>query len=286
MMSTELAEILEKKFEISKEEKISIVNKMITKLDDNQISQVIESLKKPFFNAQLNEYLIDSQLPEIDSKEFDFLVQAAKYHGNIVRSLMNEAGISNYYIDKFSKKYHLKTITNKTLVFPSKKIDAPFLFQKQYSKSVISHESALYLLDLCDVIPKRTVMSMPMRYKLSQISDTVLRSSWEIYNRKKSLLVRYPDNDPLVLTRSEPIEKSQILIKETSEGNPVRVTTSERTIADILRPNSCTDEESKVESIRKYYYLNPGKGQRLRRVAHKEGVLSELDRYLWSLKLD
>lgn len=81
---------------------------MINALNFGQLSQVINFLKEPFFTNKLKDYLLDSTLPDIKSKEFLFLVQAEKYNGNIVRKFMNEADISNYYLDKFINKYQLK----------------------------------------------------------------------------------------------------------------------------------------------------------------------------------
>lgn len=69
------------------------------------------------------------------------------------------------------------------------------------------------------------------------------------------------------------------------KNNLVRVTSAERTIADILTPKSNIEEEVKNEALRRYYDLYSRDSNRLRRIAYKQGVLKELDKYLWELQL-
>lgn len=269
-------------------EQKKMITEMAAVLEPEQLSQVIDFLKEPFFIQKLKDYLIDSNLPDIHSKEFQFLVQAAKYDGNIVRKIMNEENISNYYLDKFIDKYHLQEVSPSSYVFPQKKIDASFLFQTQYSKSVISHESALYMLDLSNVIPKKIIMSMPKDYKFSQlekISNEFIRIYYDDYNRKKSLVVHYQENDPIFLTKNTPIDNLQIVTKYTPSNNPVRVTSEERTIADILTPNSMVEEEVKQMALINYHQRNPQNKVRLRRIAAKQKVIKELDGYLTKLNI-
>ncbi|MGM0329126.1 type IV toxin-antitoxin system AbiEi family antitoxin domain-containing protein [Enterococcus sp. AZ084] len=272
----------------SVEEKKYKVNEMINSLDFDQLSQAIEFLSEPFFTNKLKDYLLDSRLPDIESKEFLFLIQAKKYNGNIVRKIMNRADISNYYLNKFIHKYDLQEISSGIYIFPHKSLDAPFLFQSQYSKAVISHESALYMLDLSDVIPKKTIISLPKDYKLSQLeknSNQYIKIDKGVYNNNKALVLSYYENDPIFVTKNNPIESSQIVLKKTMKNNLVRVTSAERTIADILTPKSNIEEEVKNEALRRYYDLYSRDSNRLRRIAYKQGVLKELDKYLWELQL-
>ena len=270
------------------EEKKSIINDMVSTLNYEQLSQVINFLKEPFFTHKLKEYLLDSKLPPVESKEFLFLVQSEKYNGNIVKKLMNKVGISDYYLDKFIHKYKLQEISNNTYIFPHKSLDAPFVFQAQYSRAVISHESALYMLNLTDVISRRTIMSMPKNYNFSQLekkANHAIKIHSEVYNNNKSLVFTYSKNDPILLTKNDPIGNSQIVMRSTNNNNLVQVTSAERTIADILTPNSKTEEEVKYEALRQYYTLYPRDSKRLRRIAYQQGVLEELDKYLWELQL-
>lgn len=288
-MYSELDDFLKDGRDKSKEEKLNTIHEMVAALNVDQLSEVINFLKEPFFTSKLNEYLLDPKLPNIESKEFLFLVQAAKYNGNIVRKLMNKEGISKYYLDKFIHKYRLREISKSSYVFPNKTIDAPFLFQAQYTRAVISHESALYMLDLSDVIPQKIIMSMPKSYKLAQLeknANQYIKIYDDSYNDNKALVLSYYENDPIFLVRSAPIGSTQIVAGKTMNNNPVSVTSAERTITDILASNSNTEEEIKEQALKKYFDLHHQDSTRLRRIAYQQNVLEELDNYLWKLHLN
>lgn len=288
-MSFELNEFWEDSSNKTREEKKKLIHEMVDIFDDKQLSEVMDYLRTPFFTYKLQEYLLDSTVLDLDKKEFKFLVQAANYNGNIVRKLMNKADISNYYLDKFIDKYKLREISKGIYIFPHKNIDALFLFQAQYTKAVISHESALYMLGLSDVIPRKTIMSMPKTYKFSQLEKNenyYIEIDKAEFNNNNSLVLRYEANDPIFLTKNEPIGSRQIVMEKTMNNNLVRVTSAERTIADILTPNANTEEEIKVEALKKYYALYPQNSTRLRNIANKQNVREKLDKYLWELQLN
>lgn len=274
-------------------EKKEMLHEIIETLDSEQLNRTIEYLSTPYYTKKLKDYLMDENLPEFNSQEFSFLIESEKYSGNIIKKRMIKAGVSDYFFKKFIQKYKLTEISNGIYIFPNKTIDAPFVFQAQYSKAIISHESALYLLDMTDVIPKTTMMSMPMHYKLSQIYKT--KEPIDSYDyrsvsplsrtERKGLTIKYPDNDPIIVTRNHDIDSTQKTIRHTLYNNPVQVTTPERTISDILKPNSFTEEEVKEEAIKQYFNLYPQKKFRLRKIAKQQNILNTLDRYLWQLKL-
>lgn len=278
----------------SLDEKRKLLYEMIDILDSEKLSEVFHILSEPYFNKKLKDYLIGDELPPTNSVEFLFLVQAQKYNGNIVRKIMNKVGISDYYLKKFIYKYDLREISSGIYIFPSKRIDGTFLFQLQYSKAVISHETALYYLDLTDVIPKRTIMSMPKKYKLSQLYSTRnshgdYKKSYPIfdsYKKREEVVIEYSENDPILVVNNESIVTDQKVQIKSFNDNPLFVTSSERTISDVLKLNSHTEEEIKVEAIKKYFELYPNNKTKLRRTAKQQNVLKKLDEYLWNLRLD
>lgn len=287
-MKYNLDEFLENSISQNEAEKKNMIIEMIDILDSKQLSEVISILREPYFTYKLKDYLRDSRMPDFDSPEFLFLIQAAKYNGNIARKLMRKAKISKYYLDKFINNYELIEIATGMYVFPHKDVDAQFLFQLQYTKAVISHESALYMLNLSDVIPKQTIISMPKDYNFPQIksnSSEYIKIEDGIYNNNKSLVLNYYQNDPLLLTKNNPIVSNQIVTKKTIYKNPVKVTSAERTIADVFKQNANTEEEVKYEALKNYYNLYSKKDTRLRRVAKEQNVLKEVDKYLWFLQL-
>lgn len=295
--------------------KRKLIKEMSETLNSKELVEAIEFMQSPFFMYHLKDFIVEDRLPTSDSPEFTFLLLAEKYNGNITRKAMASAGISKYSQKKFIEKYELKEINPGYYVFPNKAIDGIFLFQQQYSKAVISHDTALYYHGLNDVIPKGTLMSMPENYKITQLhskndSDNEFRktsiisgSSNRDYETEQSenlvvdfglsqgrkdgtaVLVEYEENDPIVVIRNNNIPQSQITQKETIYQNPARVTTMERSIVDVLKPNIVTEEEVKEVALTRYFELEKSNKVRLRRIANEQNVGKILDNYLWKLKL-
>lgn len=294
----------------SPEEKRALLNEMAATLPSTELSAVIEFMQEPYLKQRLQDYLMEEQLPASDSPELAFLLLAEKYHGNLARKMMTAAAISNYSQNKFIKKYQLREIAPGYYVFPNKGIDGAFLFQLQYANAVISHDSALFYHGLSDVIPRSTTMSMPETYKITQIHSekTVnpLRQTTIISRRTADLIsedetpyvlprkrkdgaavvVTYEENDPIIVIRNNDIPTDQIIEKATIYHNPVRVTTMERSLVDVLRPGGTTEEEVKEIALKRYFELAAAKPVRLRRIADEQHVGETLAEYLWKLKLD
>lgn len=275
--------------EKSEEEKKNMINEMVDIMDRDQLSKVIDFLKEPYFSKKLKQYLIDNMLPPVESPEFLFLVQLAKYNGNLVKKLARENKLSDYYIDKFINKYCLKEVSKGIYVFPGSKIDGNFVFQAQYTRSVISNETALYMHDLSDVIPRKTIMSMPISYKLSQVEKNerrYIKVHKEMFdNNRIYYVVEYYQNDPIYLIKNQPIGNSQIKLMNTHRGNEVRVTSVERTIADIFKPSSNVEEEVKEKALERYSKRRNYDKTRLLRISKQQNVEKEIEHTLWKLKL-
>lgn len=288
-MYFDIEEVLKSNLIEDCDNKKEVITEMISILDEIQLTEVISFLRNPFFTKKLEDYLISNHLPPIESEEFLFLIQAAKYNGNIVQKAVRKSGLSNYYIKNFVNKYNLTEIGKGLFVFPNKEVDAQFLFQQQYSKSAVSHESALYMLGLSDIIPLQTIMSMPKDYNLSQLIQSKNNNIniFETHNTNtgKELILEYIGNDPIIVKRNEKIATNEINTKITKNGNQVRVTSAERTIADILKQNSFVEEEIKEMAIIRYFKEPYSNVTKLRRIAKGQKVLKILDEYLWNLKL-
>jgi hypothetical protein len=275
--------------EKSEEEKKNMIHEMVDIMDMDQLSKVIDFLKEPYFSKKLKRYLMDDMLPPIESSEFLFLLQLAKYNGNLVKKLARKNKLSDYYIDKFINKYCLKEVSKGIYVFPGNEIDGNFVFQAQYTRSVISHETALYMHDLSDVIPRKTIMSMPISYKLSQVEKNerrYIRVHKEILDSNRTYyIVEYYQNVPIYLIKNQPIGNSQIQLMNTQQGNEVRVTSVERTIADIFKPSSNVEEEVKEKALERYSKRRNYDKTRLLRISKQQNVEKEIEHTLWKLKL-
>ncbi|WDA67280.1 type IV toxin-antitoxin system AbiEi family antitoxin domain-containing protein [Lactococcus lactis] len=273
----------------SEEEKKNMIHEMVDIMDIDQLSKVIDFLKEPYFLKKLKPYLVNDMLPPIESPEFLFLLQLAKYNGNLVKKLARENKLSDYYIDKFINKYRLREVSKSIYVFPGNEIDGNFVFQAQYTRSVISHETALYMHDLSDVIPRKTIMSMPISYKLSQVEKNerkYIKVHKEVLGSNRTYyVVEYYQNDPIYLMKNQPIGNSQIQLMNTQQGNEVRVTSVERTIADIFKPSSNVEEEVKETALEQYSKRGNYDKSRLLRISKQQNVEKEIEHTLWKLKL-
>lgn len=275
----------------SDDEKRELIYEMVKSLDSEELSSVIEEMSSSYLFHELKEYMVGDSILEENSAEFRFLVQAKKNNGNVSRKEMRKEGIYPYAMQQLIDRYQLREVASGFYVFPNKPIDGPFLFQMQYTRAVISHETALYYLGLSDVIPKQTIMSMPRYYKLSQIyqAKDAVTDYRKIYRSpkgdKSGIIAEYAENDPIYAVRNHSIDTKQIILCKTVYNNPVRVTSMERSIVDVLNPSFRTEEEIKVEAIRRYFELESSKKNRLRRIAEELNLLKELDNYLWKLKL-
>ena len=315
-MDFELDRFMDGRESKSVEEKRMLVREMADILDLEELTEVIEYMRTPYFMHRLKDYMLDVSLPASDSPEFKFLLLAEKYNGNIARKKMVSKKISKYSQQKFIEKYNLREITSGYYIFPNKAIDGAFLFQLQYTKAVISHDTALYFHGLNDVIPKTTIMSLPETYKIEQIhSEKTVENSLrktrlissknfgysESYNEKvnvvndfvlprirkdgKAVIVVYKENDPIIAIRNNGINRNQIIEKETMYHNPVNVTSMERSIVDVLKSLSTTEEEVKETALVRYFELKTANMNRLRRIAKEQNVREILEDYLWKLRL-
>jgi len=85
--------------------------------------------------------------------------------------------------------------------------------------------------------------------------------------------------DVIVVNNDEISEKEQVSVL-SDNLNPIRITSKERTIADILKPASHIEEEVKVSALKRYLADPQANVNRLRRIANKQGVGKILDGYL------
>lgn len=259
-----------------REEKKTLIDVMISNLEESQLTDVIDFISDRYITNELRSYLNHNTMPKRDSIEFRFLAISHRYQGNVIRKIMLKENISTYYLNKFIDKYNLQEVSRGAYIFPGMMIDAQFVVQQQYSKAVVSHESALYIQGLSDVIPPKTIMSVPSNYKTSQILD----SNWKAYQRDDDVEILYDGNDPIQIVGNNAVLAVDKKNVETNQGNPLRITTPERSIADVLKRTQFVEEEIKVQAIKGYMQMYPKNRIKLRRVAKAQGVLEELDAYL------
>lgn len=251
---------------MSTEDKINSIASMLRSMESEEVDRYFKKMSVDLFIDQLEKYNTEGFRPIIGSAEFQFLVLLNKYHGIVIRKLFIKEGLSDYNIKKYAKKYELMELDKGIHIYKNSPIDREFILVNKYTKSTISHETALYYHDLTDVIPYTVYVSFPKDYNLTQISKSDPKLDAFLED------VIFVNNNPIP-------EKEQVSVL-SDNLNPIRITSKERTIADILKLSSRTEEEVKGSALKRYLADPKVNVNRLRRVADQQGVKKILDAYL------
>lgn len=253
-------------FHTGKAERIDAIAAMLNQLDKEKVDEYFEEISAFIFDRQLGKYLGNKKRPAINSAEFQFLMLLNKYQGTVIRKLFIKAGISDYNINKYVKKYGLVELDKGIYMDSDSLLDREFILTSKYTKSVISHETALFYHGLTDVPPYTVYISFPQGYNLNNILQDSSADE-RLFQEVK-------------FVRNAAINESEIAIVDSTVSNPIPVTTPERSISDILKPAHHAEEEIKITAISRYVRKNTESVTRLRRAAKQQGVLKMLDHYL------
>lgn len=270
----------------NKSELKRVAENMLSSLDEEQLLSIIKEMMTPFYMNELSSYLIENSLPNIGSEEFNFLVLANKYNGHVVRKLFKEKGISDYYLKKFVKKYGLRELFKGIYIFPNKPVDYLFVLQQRYKITVVSHETALYMLGLIDYIPQEIILSIPEKYNINLIRNKLVHGFIQELPMNNSIsneieFIKLLEDHQISFVKNKQIPPSQIIEMMDEYGLPLRVTSIERSIIDILKTAYKADEELKEQAIDSFMRRFPERVPRLRRIAKNQNNLKELENYLF-----
>lgn len=151
-------------------------------------------------------------------------------NGMLVHKKAREEGIHPVYIQEYKEEYRLEEVLPGVYSEPNAFIDEMFALQKRYTKGIYSHESALVIWELTDVIPMEFVMTFPQGYNNPSVKE------WGIHP-KYSNEKRY---------------EIGITSAKTEYGNPVSVYNKERTLCDLLQKRHHTEKSILIEAIKRY----------------------------------
>lgn len=273
-------------------EQINRLLDTVKEMNPEALKDVEEFLEKLTLGNRLSRYIDFDEFPAEDTDEFTFLKLVADSKGIIIKKRLGKVGLSHYKSKQFLSKYGFQSMYGGSVyISPKNALDGVYIFQQQYSKAVISHETALYFHDLTDVIPKTTIMSLPKTYNLNQLfvwdgesPHLTVSKAPSTFHNKVRVIVHYSGNDSIHIARNNEIKASEIETFETTFGNQVRVTTPERTIADILKTSSYTEAEVMFDAVKRYMNNPQSKELRLFRIADEQGVKKRLDECLTLLR--
>lgn len=159
------------------------------------------------------------------------IIKMAKGNNGIVTTAMVvTAGFSRGNIRYLVDKGMIEKSARGVYILPEVWDDEIFNLQNRFKRGIYSHETALFLWDLTDRTPNRYHMTFPVNYNLTKPKEEEIRC----VQCKKAIY-------DLGITETT-----------TPGGNIVRVYCVERTLCDILKPNSHVDIQVVTEAFKRY----------------------------------
>lgn len=167
------------------------------------------------------------------------IIRMAKQNNSTVTTAMiTAAGFSRGNLQYLVGKGLLEKAARGVYILPEVWEDEIFNLQSRFKRGIYSLETALFLWDLTDRTPSFYSMTFPTNYNLSKpkmegIKCTQCKHEWYELGLDKIT---------------------------TPSGNLVAVYNKERTLCDLLRPNSSADIQIVSESFKRY---TAGKGKNI-----------------------
>ena len=151
-------------------------------------------------------------------------------HGTLLTSDLVKFNIPRTYLSILEQYGEIERVSRGVYRATAAIEDEMFSFQAIYSSSIYSHGTALYLHDLTDRSPLSYSISVPVGYHSSSLS----KSGHKIFYVNRKLF------DLGVITMKSP------------HGNPIRTTSLERTICDVMRSRNQIDVQLVYEALKRY----------------------------------
>ncbi|WP_242359621.1 hypothetical protein [Lactococcus petauri] len=138
---------------------------------------------------------------------------------------------------------------------------------------------------LIDYIPQEIILSIPEKYNINLIRNKLVHGSIKELPMNNSTsngvaFIKVLEDHRISFVKNKPIPPAQIIEMTDDYGLPLRVTSIERSIIDILKTSYKADEELKEQAIDSFMRRFPERVPRLRRIAKNQNNLKELENYL------
>jgi predicted transcriptional regulator of viral defense system len=151
-------------------------------------------------------------------------------HGTLLTSDLVKLNLPRTYLSILERNGEIERVSRGVYRAATSLEDEMFCFQAIYQSSIYSHETALYLHDLTDRTPLAYSVTVPIGYH----SVSLIKSKQKIFYLNRALF------DLGVISMKSP------------HGNPIRTTSLERTICDILRSRNQMDVQLVYEALKRY----------------------------------
>ena len=183
---------------------------------------------------------------------------ATANNGFLTASMARENGVQSRDLADAVGRGELVRVARGLYCAPDTWEDEYVVAQHGFARGVFSHDTALYLLGLCDSAPESLTMSFPRGYNPSAAKAEG------------------------IVTKSSPEGLHDLGLAElaTPYGNAVRTYDAERTLCDALRGTSSPDLQLLSPAFRSYFSSGGRNLPKLQSFADKLGVTAKVRRYM------
>ena len=183
---------------------------------------------------------------------------AAANNGFLTASAARDNGVQSRDLADAAGRGELVRVSRGLYCTPDTWEDEYVVAQHRFARGVFSHDTALYLLGLCDSAPESLTMSFPRGYNPSSAKTTG------------------------IVAKSSPQGLHDLGLTElaTPYGNAVRAYDAERTLCDALRGTSSPDLQLLSPAFRSYLSAGERNLPKLQSFADKLGVAAKVRRYM------
>lgn len=160
----------------------------------------------------------------------EIIKMAEENNGVVTTAMVVAAGFSRGNIKYLVDKGLIEKSARGVYILPEVWNDEMFNLQNRFKRGIYSHETALFLWDLTDRTPNVYSMTFPTNYNLTKPKEENIRCA----------------------QCKETFYDLGLAKTSTPGGNEVKVYSVERTLCDILRPQSNVDIQVVTEAFKRY----------------------------------
>ncbi len=160
----------------------------------------------------------------------EIIKMAEENNGVVTTAMVVAAGFSRGNIKYLVDKGLIEKSARGVYILPEVWDDEMFNLQNRFKRGIYSHETALFLWDLTDRTPNVYSMTFPTNYNLTKLKEENIRCT----------------------QCKETFYDLGLAETSTPGGNEVKVYSVERTLCDILRPQSNVDIQVVTEAFKRY----------------------------------
>jgi predicted transcriptional regulator of viral defense system len=155
---------------------------------------------------------------------------AEQHHGVVTTAMVVSAGLPRGSLKYLADTGRLDRASRGVYILPDVCDDEMVNIQSRYKRGIFSLNTALFLCDLTDRTPRTFHMTFPNTYNLT--------------GPKRYGILCHGTKEPLYSLGVEDLK--------TPGGNSVRAYGAERTLCDILKPQSRTDIQMIADAFKRY----------------------------------